>query len=476
VGIRDEKWSSKLGFILAAIGAAAGIGNVWRFSSLVGQNGGGAYLIPFLLAVFCCGVPLMILELAIGRQMQANVVAAFSGVSRRLAGVGWITWALVLLILSYYLVIVGWTLAYAVSSVLSTVDSFETFTKSHASVYYFLICTGITGVIVSKGVRGGIERLSTVLMPLCVLILIVMAIFATTLEGFGTGVSYFLRPDFSVLGRPAIWSAAFGQAFFSLSVGYGALLTYGSYLDESTKIPSSALIISVTDVVVAMIAGIVIFPIVFTFGLQPTLGAELAFSTLPKAFEVMPAGPLFAFAFFLLLFFAGLTSAVSMLEVTVAPLISGKKRSRGRIALLLTILVCIIGLPAALSYSGTGMRLWGSKVLDLMDDTIGTLGLPITALFMSIVFTWKMDNRQVKNAIGGSPAVAQTVFVLAKYFIPSVLIIVTVARLVTQFDFPGWHWLPDVPYIGQFGQGVAVLSLVLVVLITFLRRSKRKRK
>jgi len=472
-----EKWSSKTGFLLAAIGAAVGIGNVWRFSAVVGQNGGGAYLIPYLLAVFCFGVPLMIVELAIGRNLRANLIAAFSGARARLAGLGWIVWCVVLLILGYYLVIVGWTLAYVHQSLTGNVMSFSAFTGTLRPVVYFLLTALVTGLVVSFGVRRGIERISTVLMPLCFVMLVAMAVFATTLSGFSKGIAYFLKPDFDVLLRPSIWSAAFGQAFFSLSVGYGAIITYGAYLDERTDIPRSSIIISVADVSVAVLAGLVVFPIVFTFGLEPTLGAELAFSTLPRAFEMMPAGRFFSPAFFLLLFFAGLTSAVSMMEANVAPLLKTGRASRARISMGMTAGVMVIGLPAALSYSAPDLRLAGMKVLDLMDETVGTLGLPITALMISLAFTWFFPKTILRSEIDGGRKLSAAVHFAAKYVIPTVLSVVTVSRLVTGFDFPGWHWIPGIPYIGRPGQLLTlIVFLVALAASTMLIARRRERR
>ncbi|MDD1653639.1 MAG: sodium-dependent transporter, partial [Methanomicrobiales archaeon] len=269
-----EQWSSRLGFLLAAIGSAVGIGNIWRFSSVVGQNGGGAYLIPYLLAVFVCGVPLLALEMAAGRHFRGDVVAVFHAVRERFRIIGWFICVVVFLILSYYLVITGWTLAYLVFAATGAAVSFDGFTGSLLPVLFFLLAALATGGIISLGVRGGIERITTVLLPLIYLILGVMVVYAVTLPGFSDGIAYFLTPDFSVLGDPGIWSAAVGQAFFSLSVGYGILITYGAYMDRGIRIGRSSLIIAAADTLASMLAGLVIFPLVFTFGLEPSMGAQ----------------------------------------------------------------------------------------------------------------------------------------------------------------------------------------------------------
>jgi len=278
-----EKWSSKFGFILAAIGSAVGIGNIWRFSSVVGQNGGGAYLIPYLIAVFLFALPLMILELVVGRHLQGNVISSFGKIKTQFRIFGWVICAIVFVVLSYYLVITGWTLGYLVSSLSNSGTTFSDFTSSYQPLIYFVIATLLTGFIISFGVKKGIQRISTILMPFSFLLLIILAIFCMTLTGFGDGIDFFFTPNFSVLSNPMIWSAAFGQAFFSLSVGFGVLLTYGGYLEKNINIVHSSLIITVADISVAFLAGLIIFPIVFTFNLAPGMGAELAFSTLPLA-------------------------------------------------------------------------------------------------------------------------------------------------------------------------------------------------
>ena len=231
-----EKWSSKLGFILAAVGSAVGIGNIWRFSTVVGQNGGGAYLIPYLIAVFLFALPLMILELMIGRHLQGTVISTFGKVKKQFRFFGWIICAIVFVILSYYLVITGWTLGYLIISLSNSGTTFIEFTSSYQPIVYFILVTIITGFIISFGVKKGIERISTLLMPFSFILLIILAIFCAPLSGFGAGIGFFFTPDFSVLSNPLIWSAAFGQAFFSLSVGFGVLLTYGGYLDKKTNV------------------------------------------------------------------------------------------------------------------------------------------------------------------------------------------------------------------------------------------------
>jgi neurotransmitter:Na+ symporter, NSS family len=459
-----ERWSSRIGFLLAAIGSAVGIGNIWRFSSVVGQNGGGAYLIPYLIAVFLFAVPLMILELAMGREFRGHVVSAFEQVRGRFHILGWLVCAIVFLILSYYLVITGWTLAFFLFSVTGSQITFQEFTATPLPILFFIITALICGSIVSLGVRGGIERITTVLMPLVFLILIAMAIFAFTLPGFTEAISFLFTPDFSVLANPVIWSAAFGQAFFSLSVGQGILLTYGVYLQKETNIPNSAVLITLADLSVALLGGIVIFPIVFTFGLEPAVGAELAFSTLPRAFGLLPYGQVLAIAFFLLLFVAALTSAISMLEVAMAAVTGTTGVPRKKISAILTGLVILIGLPSAISYSSLSLNLFGTRILDLMDETVGTLGLPITALITAVIFTWFLDRDVLDSQTGGKNGIMRLIFPAVKYMIPAVLVVVTLSKILLGYDLPGWGRMPGVPFIGGLAQSLGTVLIVVALL------------
>ncbi|MDD1679359.1 MAG: sodium-dependent transporter [Methanomicrobiales archaeon] len=456
--VNMERWSSRIGFILATIGSAVGIGNVWRFSSVVGQNGGGAYLIPYLLACFLFAVPLMVLELSAGRYFHGAVVSTFSGLGRRMNIVGWFVVGVISLILSYYLVITGWTFAYSWFSLSGTEITFSSFSSSPSPILFFILSVLITGLIVSLGVKKGIERLTTILIPFVFILLAGMAIYATTLSGYQEGMAYLFTPDFSVLFSPFIWSAALGQSFFSLSVGQGILLTYGAYTSESINIFRASLIITLADIGASILAGLVIFPVVFTFGLAPTAGAELAFTTLPRAFEVMPFGQLFGLAFFVLLFFAALTSAVSMLEVPTASVMEATRWNRRKTIGVLIAIILLVGIPSALSYSSVDFRFQGIRWLDVMDDTIGTMGLIMTAILTSVSFSWFLDAPRFREVLNGSSLVYRMIRPLARYVIPPVLVIALGFRVVR--NIPAWHLLPGTPQ-----PGIATLVLLTSVLL-----------
>ena len=424
-----DRWSSRLVFVLAAIGSAVGIGNIWRFPMVVGQNGGGAYLIPYFLAVLGLAVPLMILEIAVGRHWRRNLVASFGRAGKKFEVIGWLICLIVLLILSYYLVIMGWTLAYLVFSLLGATVTFSAFSSTLQPIAYFLISVFATGLIVSLGVKAGIEKIVSVMIPFAFLILVALAIFCLSLPGFRPGMDFFLRPDYSLLSRPEVWSAALGQAFFSLSVGMGILITYGAYLEDDMNIPQSALIITFSDLLAAMLAGIAIFSLVFTFGLEPASGAELAFSTLPRAFELMPYGQIFSVAFFALLFSAALTSAISMMEMNVAAIMGQTGASRRKASIFLMILLAVAGTPSALSYSSLDLSLYGSRILDLLDVTVGTIGLPIAALLVAITFRWLINDDILAEQVNLSDGWLRILRNLTKYVIPAALLLITAALM-----------------------------------------------
>lgn len=465
-----EQWSSRLGFVFAAIGAAVGLGNIWRFPAVVGQNGGGAYLVPYLIAAFAFAVPLMILEISVGRSLQADIVTACRTVRSELEVVGWLIGGSVLAVLSYYLVITGWVLAFVTFSLTGTGATFQEFTGSYQPIGFFVISTLLVGTIVSLGVQSGIERMAKVLIPLTFAILGGLAVYVATLPGFSEGVRFFLTPDTSVLSEPAIWSAAFGQVFFSFSVGMGVLLTYGSYLDAEANVPKSSLLIALADLTVAILAGIVIFGIVFTVGGEPSAGTELAFVTLPAAFETMPFGTVVAVLFFGLLFVAAITPSVSMLEVGVAGVMRATDWSRRRASVLMTGIIFLAGLPSALSYSAVELSIFGRPVLDVLDGTVGTLGLPIAALAIIAVFAWVQDEATLRAQLGES-----VVLPLVKYVVPTVLIVVTTIRLVTGVDIGAWRRLPEVVSVST-GTMVAMMAVIVASLIVLGWEARRRRR
>ncbi len=424
-----EKWSSSIGFILASIGSAVGIGNIWRFPYMVGENGGGAFLIPYLIAVFLFGLPLMILEFALGRHFKTSVVPAFGTLGKKFKMAGFFLIFIMGMILSYYLVITGWVLAYSLFFIIGNPIPFSQFTGSYYPLLFFLISGGISFIVVRAGVKQGIEKLSKFLIPLLFAMLIALVIFALSLPGAAKGIEFYLTPDFTKLADPLVWTAAFGQAFFSLGVGTGIMLTYGSYMrDES--IAKSAVIITVADLFVAILGGFVVFPIVFSSGLDPASGVKLAFVTLPPIFQEMSFGFLLGTVFFLLLFFAALTSAVSMLEVPVATLIDSYGFERKKATSIVSIIIILIGLPSALSYTTLKLELFGIPLLDIKDFAFGTIGIIAAGLILSIIAGWFIDEEIIFKQIGGSRWMQRLFMLTIKIFIPLILFINLMARVI----------------------------------------------
>lgn len=470
-----EQWSSRLGFIFAAVGAAVGLGNIWRFPAVVGQNGGGAYLVPYFIAAFAFAVPLMILEISVGRSLKSDVVSACRHIRSEFEIVGWLVGGSVLAVLSYYLVITGWVLAFFIFSLLGIDTTFGEFTDTYWPLVFFLISTLIVGGIVSFGVQRGIERMARVLIPMTFLVLIGLVIYIAFSQpsGFTDGVDFFFSPDLSVLDDPIIWSAAFGQVFFSFSVGQGIMLTYGSYLGEDADVPQSALMIAVADIVVALLAGTVIFGIVFAFGLEPASGTELAFATLPAGFEAMAGGTIIAVLFFGLLFVAAIAPSVSMLEVGVAGTMRATDWSRKRASIAITGFILLAGLPSALSYTALELSVFGQPFLDALDSTVGTFGLPLGAVGLIIVFAWFQTPGTLRDQLGDTLVVP-----IVKYLVPTVLLTVTGLRVATDVDITAWRRVPDITPLSILSAviGTVLIGLLLGALGWSLYRWRQRRK
>ena len=399
-----ENWGSRIGFILAASGSAIGLGNIWRFPYMVGMNGGAAFLVVYLLLVATIGATVMLGEFALGRRMRKAPVPAFWQAS------GTHTWTLVgwmgtiggsFIILSYYAVIGGWTLKYIVASLQDLMpqavegrsgDVFNHFVGSPTEVIaYFLAFMAMTVGIVLGGIGKGIERACKVMMPLLFLIMLVLIARAVTLPGALQGLDFYLRPDFSKLTWPALLDAL-SQGFFSLSLGMGIMVTYASYIRDEEHLPSSVAYVVFYDSLAAFLAGLVIFPAVFSMGLEPTQGVGLTFIVLPGVFARMPHGEIFSALFFVLLFFAAITSSMSLFEVTVAHGMDDLKWSRRKSSLVMGVIITLLGLPSAASLSGSP-KLWGMDFLSAMDFLSNHIILPLCAILTCIFVGWRFLDR-----------------------------------------------------------------------------------
>ncbi len=385
-----ERWATRAGFLLAAIGSAVGLGNMWRFSYLAAENGGAAFVLLYVALTLLMGLPVLLAEFTIGRGSGRSPIGAlrhFGG--SRWSPLGWLFVASGFLILSYYSVIAGWTVRYALAALSggfseNASDYFSAVSTGPAAIAGHLAFMVVTVFIVSGGVRRGIERTSVVLMPLLFVLLVGIALYASTLGGSTLGYRFYLQAEFSEFLSLSVLRDAAGQAFFSLSLGMGAMLTYASYLGEHEHLPNESLVVAGSDFIVAFIAGLAVFPLIFALGLSgdvsgSTIGA--LFITLPKAFATMGvAGQVVGVLFFIALAVGALTSAISLLEVVVSSAMDGLGWDRRRSALILGVAIAALGIPAALDIA----------ILDWMDRIAGNLFLVLGGLLLSLFVGWVM--------------------------------------------------------------------------------------
>jgi NSS family neurotransmitter:Na+ symporter len=387
-----EQWSSRSGFVLAAIGSAVGLGNMWRFSYLTAENGGAAFVILYLAVTLVVGLPVLLAELALGRGAQKSPIRAlahFGGPAWRPLGIVFVGAGF--LILAYYSVIAGWTLRYAGMALLGgfhpgIAKRFGEIASGWSSLGMHAAFMVATILVVAGGVRAGIERTALVLMPTLFALVAGLALYAGTLDGGGPGYGYYLRADFEKVFSLDVLKDAAGQAFFSLSLGMGAMLTYGSYLTRDNDLPGESLIIAAADMGVAFVAGLVVFPLIFALGLADQVSGSTVgalFITLPEAFAAMGiAGRFVGFAFFVVLLVGALTSAISLLEVVVSAAIDGLGWSRRRAAWLCGGSIAAFGIPPAFSLD----------VLGAMDEVANNVFLLGGGLALAVFVGWVMKD------------------------------------------------------------------------------------
>lgn len=426
-----EHWSGKTGFMLAAIGSAIGLGNIWRFPYIVGESGGGAFLIPYIICVLFFAIPVMLMEIAVGRRFKTSPLSSLGSISRKSRLLGIVAVITCVGILSYYLVVMGWTLSYFAMSVFSFAD-FSEFASGWGSVAGFIISLGLTAYLVSIGVKEGIEKVCRILMPILGVIMIFLAFQSLSMPGASDGIEFYLSPDISKLASPDTWIMAMGQAFFSLSAGTAILLTYGSYLGRKQNIVSSVAGIAVADTLIAFVAGIIVFPVVFSFGTDPASGVKLAFVTLPQIFSAMPMGSIFGAFFFAALSIAALTSAISMLEVPVSTSEGIFKVGRKKAVAISSGLIFLLGLPSALSYSSLKLSLFGMPVLDAMDIFFNSRMIPLSAIALCIGIAWLWNPEKLLREINRNSGIkpGRTAVFLMRFVIPAGLVVLLLSSAI----------------------------------------------
>lgn len=441
-----DGFGSKVGIIAAAAGSAVGLGNIYRFPCELGNNGGGAFLLVYLLIVLCLGVPVMLSELVIGRRTQKNPIGAFKLLKPKSAWpvVGYMGVFCAFIIMAFYCTVAGWTLEYIVKAVgnefqgkdLATIESeFNAFhNMGWRNVLWESIFIFLTAFVVFKGVADGIEKYSKVLMPMLLIILVILAIRSLTLPGARQGLLFLLHPDFSKITGSVLISAL-GQVFFSLSMGMGVLITYGSYIKKDDNLATTALSVTLSDTLVAVLAGIVIFPAAFSFGVKPTEGMGLVFSTLPMIFNQMAGGYFFCIIFFVLLAVAALTSTISLLEVIVAYFVEELHITR-RWATVIAALGCmVLGVFASLSLKdGTSFTIAGMSFFNSLDFFSSKILLPIGAFFIVIFVGWILGKTKFFEEItnGGSLklSVKGVIFFIIRFLAPAAIAFIFITGLL----------------------------------------------
>jgi len=423
---KRDSFGSKFGVIAAAAGSAVGLGNIWRFPYVAGESGGGAFVLIYLGFIFLIGMPVMLSEFVIGRRAQLNTFGAF----KKLApGKPWFIIGIMGLvaaffILAFYSTIAGWTLEYIVKAVSNgfqnqdTTIIFETFkTSTFKPLLWQSVFMFLTGWIVFSGVKNGIERYTKILMPLLFFLILLMCIRALTLEGASEGLEFLFKPDFSKITYGVVLEAL-GQAAFSLSIGMGALITYGSYIRKDNNLPKTAFQVSIADTLIALLAGIMIFPAVFALNMDPQAGPGLVFQVLPELFMKMPGGYIFSIVFFTLLAVAALTSTVSLLEVVVAFASEELKMTRTKATIIGSVAIWLVGIVATLSFSNLSeVTLFDKTIFDLLEYIAANILLPVGAFLIVIFLGWVLGKRLIADELSNEGSIKMKFFGLFVFII-----------------------------------------------------------
>lgn len=430
-------FGSRFGTLAVVGGSVIGLGNIWRFPYLAGNNGGSAFIIVYILCSLSIAIPIMISEFVIGRSTGKNAYGAFKEISKKkiwgfvgLAGI-----VSVFLIYGFYSVVAGWAISFIQTSLTTGfagkspeiihsnfINYINTGWKPTLAAAVFII---LTAAIVIGGIQKGIERVNKILMPMLFLIIILLFIYSTSLSGFSNAMDFLLKPDFSKLGLKAVL-AAIGQSFFSMSLGMGCMITYGAYIKEKASLTSIALTIGLADLTVALLAGFAIFPGVFTFGIEPTSGPTLIFETLPLVFSMMPFGNIFAIFFFFLVFIAAITSSISMLEPICLFAIQEFKFSRVKSTIVISSVVFILAVLCAYSQvENSSITIFGKNLFDSLNDLTDKFLLPFGALLIIIFVGWFANKELVRNQFTNNGTILNKGFKLyfnaVRFFVPLVL-------------------------------------------------------
>ena len=435
---------SRWGAVLVAAGSAVGLGNIWRFPYIAGENGGGIFLLIYIGCILLLGLPILLAEFSIGRNVRKNAVGAFRAIARRWSFIGYVSVIAPFLILGFYFVVAGWTLEYLIAALSGQISRytdpavnaqlFSNFTLDPVRpVIYTVIFVLLTHAIIALGVQKGIERSAKLLMPMLFFVLIILALRSVTMPNGVEGLKFFFQPDFSKITASTLLHAM-GQAFFSLSIGLGCMITYASYFKPETSLQKTALNVIALDTLVALLASIVIFPAVFSVGIEPTAGPSLVFETLPAIFNTMNLTTFWSSAFFLLLAVAALTSTISLHEVLTAYVSEEWRLSRRTAAWLTTLAVALLASAASLSLGvWSGFTIGGLNLFDALDFVTADILLPAGGCFISIFAGWVMQREALRGELTNHGTLRAPLFgvlvVLLKYICPLLLLLIFLYNL-----------------------------------------------
>jgi NSS family neurotransmitter:Na+ symporter len=366
---------------------------------MAGQNGGGTFVLAYLVCMVTIALPIGILESSAGNLTDRGPVGTFRRINRHWGpAFGWGLIVLTLLIMSYYFVVSGWTLGYAINSLVGNVRPFGEFTSGMESLWYFLGISGLVFLITVRGI-GGIEKSARVLLPMLVLIVVALAVYAQTLGGARAGNSFYLSIEPAELADPRMWQMAASQTFYSLGIGQAFLITYGSYIPRGTNVLASTAVVATTNSLISLAAGLMVFPIVFTFGLTPDTGSQLSFTAFPAVFDQISGGRFIGAAFFVLLFTAAFTSCAGGVVVALAPLRDEFRFSRIKAAILVVGLVVALGIPSALSFTSVNLQVFNKPFLDLMDQITGSGAVLVAGVLGATLVAWGLQRRALSWAM-----------------------------------------------------------------------------
>ncbi len=445
-------WTSRLAFILAVTGSAVGLGNIWKFPYIAGQNGGGAFVLVYLFCVILIGMPVMMSEILIGRRGRRNPVATMEllgeeeGGSSHWKWVGGIGVLAGIMILSYYSVIAGWTLAYvekSITGVFTGASAAEvasvnaTFISNWVAVSLaHTVFMATTVFVVARGVEHGLEKAVRFMVPALLILLVALLGYSINSGFFEAGMAFMFTPDFSALSWDSVL-VAMGQAFFTLSIGMGAVMAYGAYLPQETSITSATAAVVFADTLIAILAGLVIFPLVFANGLDPADGPALVFVTLPLAFGQMTGGALFATIFFVLLAFAAWTSAIALMEPAVAWVVERFRRTRLHAAMIIGALIWLLGFGTVFSFSLLeNFKVYKGTIFANIDHITSNIMLPLGGLLITVFASWVMCRNSTAEELGGAGGVYKLWRFLARFIAP-VAIIFIFLKAVGLLEFSG---------------------------------------